>query len=195
MLLDTPFDPLNSFRATFLLKGLLIYLIATSLTVGSLNISKSSTAWFIRQLPDWNQAAAWIIRWLPDWNQALPDCCQIKIRQLPDQSGPWFVRSLALTNLWTVGHSTVQPLDSLTQHSPTIGQLDTTLTNNRTVGHITDQPLDSETHHWPTIGLLDTALLFVLFWTILGHFWCSIVTLVIFTSNLNKIRDYFNFFL
>ena len=41
---------------------------------------------------------------------------------------------VALTNHWTVGHNTVQPLDSLTQHYPTFGKLDTGLSDHWTVG-------------------------------------------------------------
>ena len=57
-----------------------------------------------------------------------------------------------------VGHSTVRPLDSWTQHCLTIGQLDTALSDHWTVQHGTVQPLDSSTQHCSTIGQLDTAL-------------------------------------
>ena len=73
-------------------------------------------------------------------------------------------------NHWTVGHSAVQPLDSLTEHYLTFGKLDRALSDNWTVGqstvrplhwtvqHAADQPSNSLTQHWLTIGLLDTAL-------------------------------------
>ena len=63
MLFDTRFDPLNSFRAPFLLKRprkLFGYYQF------NLKIWKSGTAWLIR--PDWNQPAFWFIRQLPDWS-------------------------------------------------------------------------------------------------------------------------------
>ena len=53
---------------------------------------------------------------------------------------PWasfFLVVGALTNHWTVGHNTVQPLDSLTQHYPTIGKLDTGRSDHWTVGKST----------------------------------------------------------
>ena len=79
---------------------------------------------------------------------------------------------------WTVGHSTVQPLDSLTLHyltfrswtqdCPTIGLLekaqsyhwtvDTQLTSHRTVEHSTKQPLDCWTQHCRNIGHFDKML-------------------------------------
>ena len=78
-----------------------------------------------------------------------------------------------------VGHSTVQPLDSLIQHyptfgkldtglsnrwtvgkkhSPTIGLFDTKLTSHRRVGHRIDQQLDCWTRQCPNIGQFDKAL-------------------------------------
>ena len=53
---------------------------------------------------------------------------------------PWasfFVVVVALTNHWTVGYRTVQPLYSLTQHYPTYGKLDTGLSDHWTVGKST----------------------------------------------------------
>ena len=49
------------------------------------------------------------------------------------------------TNHWTVGQSAVRPLDSWTEHCPTIGQLDTALSDYWTVGHSTDRSLDGWT--------------------------------------------------
>ena len=85
----------------------------------------------------------------------------------------------AFTNHWTVGHSTVQPLDSLTQHYLTLGKLHTRLSDHWTVGKITFRPLDCWTlisqaigqlnTAEPTIGLLDTSL--STYWTV----WKNIV--------------------
>ena len=73
----------------------------------------------------------------------------------------------AFTNHWTLGHSTVQTLESLTQHYPTFGKLNTGLSNHWTVGKSTvrtqhcpnigqfDKKLSD---NYPTIGMLDTAL-------------------------------------
>ena len=42
----------------------------------------------------------------------------------------FFVVVVALTHHWTVGHNTVQPLNSWTQHYPTLGKLDTGLSDH-----------------------------------------------------------------
>ena len=50
--------------------------------------------------------------------------------------------STALSDHWTVGQSTVQPLDSLTQHYTIFEKLDTGLSNHWTVGKSTVRPFD-----------------------------------------------------
>ena len=64
----------------------------------------------------------------------------------------------AMSNHWTVWHSTVRTLDSWTLSWPAIGQLDTQLTSYWTVAPITIRSLESWTLDWPAIGQLDTAL-------------------------------------
>ena len=74
----------------------------------------------------------------------------------------------ALSDHWTVGHSSVQPLDSghstvwpldsWTQQCWIIGQSETALSDHWTVGYSNARPLDNWTKHCLTIGQLDTAL-------------------------------------
>ena len=65
------------------------------------------------------------------------------------------LRQAPLQAHWTLGHSTVQWLDSWKQHCPMIGQLETALSNLWTVRHSSVQPFDSLTHHCLTNGQLD----------------------------------------
>ena len=91
----------------------------------------------------------------------------------------------ALKDLWTDGHSTVQPLDSWTKHIPTIGLLDTQLTSHRTVGHSIDRQLDCLTKHCPTIGQFDRALSDIL---TIGH--STVQSLMIMGEGAQCVTNY-----
>ena len=63
----------------------------------------------------------------------------------------------AFTYHWTVGHSYVQPLDSLTEHYPTFRNLGTRLSDHSRVGKSKVLPLDCWTLSSQAIGQLEAA--------------------------------------
>ena len=63
-------NPLNSFKAPFLLLRLHSLPDYYKLNGRTSKYMKSGTAWFIKQLPIWNEAYVWLIRQVPDQNQA-----------------------------------------------------------------------------------------------------------------------------
>ena len=89
------------------------------------------------------------------------------IGKVPYPPSSLFIKGTAcIAGLWNGSLLFHSALDSLTQHCPTIGQLDTQLTNHWTVGHSADQLLDSWRQHCSIPGQLSITL--TSHWTV-GH--------------------------